>query len=138
MERKGKIMRKRLSLLVAVATCVLLLSACKRTTIAEITEDPGRFEGKEVNVAGRVTSVSLGALGMGFYQIDDGTGKLYVLSEKHGAPTEGANVGVRGTVLPSFTFLGKNYATVLKESDRRAAQLSEGTRNASLVDERRQ
>jgi hypothetical protein len=102
----------------------LLLTACDRKEIAEITADPGRFQGKEVSVAGRVTSVSVGALGMGFYQIDDGTGRLYVLSERRGAPSEGATVGVKGTIVPTFTFLGRNYATVLRENDRKAVRAS--------------
>jgi hypothetical protein len=105
----------------AVCMLSLLMTACERQKIADITSDPGRFQGKEVSVGGRVTGVSVGALGMGFYQIDDGTGKLYVVSNKRGAPVEGAVVGVKGTILPTFTFLGKNYATVLKESDRRSA-----------------
>src|SRR5437773_1883720 len=111
----------------AIALCVLglLLTACERQKIADITADPGRYSGKEVTVAGKVTSISVGALSMGFYQIDDGTGKLYVLSESRGAPTQGTYVGVKGRVMPTFTFLGKNYATVLRESDRRKAKSSD-------------
>jgi len=64
--------------------------------------------------------LSIGALNTGFYEIDDGTGKLYVISTSRGAPSKDSYVGVKGTVLPTFTFLGKNYATVLRESDRKA------------------
>jgi hypothetical protein len=52
------------------------------------------------------------------YLINDGTGSLWVYSDKLGVPSRGAKVGVKGTVLPSFTFLGTNYATVVKEVDR--------------------
>jgi hypothetical protein len=107
-----------------VCVMSLLLTACDREKIGDITADPGRFNSKEVSVAGRVTNVSVGALGMGFYQIDDGTGKLYVLSETRGAPSEGATVGVKGTVVPTFTFLGRNYATVLRENNRKAVRLN--------------
>jgi hypothetical protein len=112
-------MKRRIASLAAVFLLTLVITGCERQKIADIKGDPGRFEGKEVSVAGHVTSVSVGALGMGFYEIDDGTGKLYVLSEKRGAPSEGTNVGVKGTVMPTFTFLGRNYALVLRESDRR-------------------
>jgi hypothetical protein len=117
-------MTKRTALVVAACLLSLLMTACDTQKIGDITADPGRFQGKEVSVAGRVTGISVGALNTGFYQIDDGTGKLYVLSESRGAPTQGAYVGVKGTIMPTFTFLGKNYATVLRESDRRAARAS--------------
>jgi hypothetical protein len=112
-------MKRRIASLAAVLMLGLLITGCERQNIGEIKSDPGRFEGKEVSVAGRVTSVSVGALGMGFYEIDDGTGKLFIVSEKHGAPSEGASVGVQGTVMPTFTFLGRNYAVVLRESNRK-------------------
>jgi len=96
----------------------LTLAACEREKISDINADPGRYHGKVVDIAGEVTQ-SIGALGKGVYQINDGTGSLWVYSDKLGVPSRGAHVGVRGSVLPTFTFLGINYATVLKESDRR-------------------
>jgi len=113
-------MLRRIKLATVACVFSFLMTACQHEKISDITSDPGRYQNKEVTVAGKVTNVSVGALGMGFYQIDDGTGKIYVVSEHHGAPVAGAHVGVKGTILPTFTFLGKNYATVLKESDRRA------------------
>jgi hypothetical protein len=115
-------MIKKVSLAFAVCTLSLLLAACDRENIGDINADPGRYSGKKVSVAGRVTSTSIGALSMGLYQIEDGTGKLYVLSESRGAPSEGAYVGVKGTITPTITFLGRNYATVLRETDREAVQ----------------
>ena len=44
-----------------------------RQTSAKINADPDRYRGKEVGIAGRVTD-SYGALGVGAYEIDDGTG----------------------------------------------------------------
>ena len=116
-------MRKRLGLLWAVCVFAILMTACERQKIGDVTSDPGRFSGKDITVAGRVTNVSvgmsLGAIGAGLYQIDDGTGKLFVLSESRGAPTAGAQVGVKGRIMPTLTFMGKNYVTVLREDDRR-------------------
>ena len=109
-----------------IAICILgfLLAGCDRMKIGDINADPGRFQNKEVSVAGKVTGLSVGALNTGLYEIDDGTGKLYVLSSSRGAPSKGATVGVKGTIMPTFTFLGKNYATVLRESDRRSVHAS--------------
>jgi hypothetical protein len=117
---------------VVVLTVILLslgLVSCERTKIGDITADPGSFTNKEVNVAGTVTN-SMGALIAGAYEIDDGTGKLWVVSdgtgklwvvsEKRGVPSKGAHVGVKGRIVPTLTFMGRNFATVMRESDRRA------------------
>ena len=109
---------KRFCCLVAVLMMGLALAACERMKIGDINSDPGRFMNKEVNVAGEVTQ-SIGALGRGIYQVDDGTGKLWVFSESRGVPSKGARVGVKGHIIPTFTFLGINYATVMQESGRR-------------------
>jgi len=117
-------MIRKASAVITLCVLGLLLGACDRLKIGDINTDPGRFQNKEVSVAGKVTGLSIGALNTGLYEIDDGTGKLYVLSSSRGAPTKGAYVGVKGTIMPTFTFLGKNYATVLRESDRRAVRAS--------------
>ena len=103
------------------ATIVLgiLLLACEQARISQINEDPGRYMNKEVAVVGHVTQ-SIGALGKGIYQVDDGTGKLWVVANVRGVPSKGARVGVKGYVKPTITFLGINYATVMEETDRRA------------------
>jgi hypothetical protein len=97
----------------------LLLAACEQAKISQINADPGRYMNKEVAVAGHVTQ-SIGALGKGIYQVDDGTGRLWVVSNVRGVPSKGARVGVKGYVKPTITFLGINYATVMEETDRRA------------------
>ena len=110
---------RKVSCFVAVLIMSLVLVACERTKISDINADPGRFINKEVAVAGKVTQ-SIGVLGKGVYQLDDGTGKLWVFANVRGVPSKGAKVGVKGHVTPTVTFLGINYATVIQESDRRA------------------
>ena len=110
---------KRVPYLAAVLMLGLLLVACERTGIGDITADPGRFMKKEVSVAGEVTQ-SIGFFGRGIYQLDDGTGKLWVLANGRGVPSKGARVGVKGHITPTVTFMGINYATVMRETDRRA------------------
>ena len=109
---------KRVGYSLLVVALGLTLVACERVKIGELNADPGRFMNKEVAVAGTVTQ-SIGALGRGIYQLDDGTGRLWILANSHGVPSKGARVGVKGHVVPTVTFLGINYATVLQESDRR-------------------
>ena len=109
---------KKFTYFVAVLVLGLALVACERVKIGDINADPGRFINKEVAVVGTVTQ-SIGALGKGVYQVVDGTGRLWVFAGNRGVPTKGAKVGVKGHVMPTVTFLGINYATVLQESDRR-------------------
>src|SRR5213082_1853926 len=97
----------------------VLLAACEQTKISQINADPGRYMNKEVAVVGRVTQ-SNGLLGKGIYQVDDGTGRLWVYSTSRGVPTKGAKVGVKGRIMPTLTLFGINYATVMQENDRRA------------------
>lgn len=97
----------------------LLLTACpQRTTISKINGDPGRYRNKEVGVAGTVTD-SYGVLGNGAYELDDGTGKLWVVTRR-GVPSRGARVGAKGRVYTGFSFGGRSLGTVLEESDRSA------------------
>ena len=110
---------KKLFYVAAVAMMCLALVACDRMKISEINADPGRFVNREVVVAGKVVQ-SIGALGTGVYQIDDGTGTLWVFSEGRGVPSRGAKVGVKGHITPTVTFLGRNFATVLRETNRRS------------------
>jgi hypothetical protein len=114
-------MNRRIYYPIAALLLSILLVSCDQQKISDINADPGSFHNKEVQVAGQVT-LSIGGLGKGVYQINDGTGSLWVYSDKLGVPSKGAKVGVKGMVLPSFTFLGTNYATVIKESDRQAAK----------------
>jgi hypothetical protein len=110
---------KRVLLVLAVSFMAIFLAACDRKKIADINADPGSFANKEVAIAGRVTQ-SIGVLSTGIYQIDDGTGSLWVLSESRGVPSKGALIGVKGRITPTLTFLGVNYATVMRETDRRS------------------
>ena len=111
---------KRISYFLTVLVMGFALVACERTKIGNITADPGHFMNKEVNVAGEVTQ-SIGFMGKGIYQIDDGTGRLWVLANGRGVPSKGAMVGVKGRVTPTVTFMGVNYATVMRETNRKSA-----------------
>ena len=114
---------KRVTFLAAIVLMALGLASCERTKISDILADPGSFRGKEVSITGQVTNSmggSIGPISAGAYEIDDGTGKLWIISEKRSAPSKGAHVGVRGHVSQSVTIMGRNFGTVLQESDRRA------------------
>jgi hypothetical protein len=97
----------------------LLLAGCPpRTSIEHINRDPGRYAHKDVTIVGRVGG-SFGALGSGVFQVDDGTGTMWVFSQSFGVPSNGAKVAVTGTVEQGFTFGGRAFATILRETERR-------------------
>ena len=114
-------MRKaRLLLLLPVAFMVLLLAGCpQQRTIAQLNSDPGAYTNKQVTVVGTVTH-SFGALGQGVYEINDGTGSIWVLSQNYGVPSDGAKVGVTGTFVPTLEFAGKSFANAIRETRHRS------------------
>ena len=101
----------------AILSAVLTLTACpSKTTIAKINQDPGRYRDKEVGLIGTVTD-SYGVMGNGVYEVDDGTGRIWVVT-KRGVPSRGSRVGVSGRVYTGLQFGGRNYGLGLKEENR--------------------
>ena len=110
---------RRIALALLAPLLVLALAGCpKQTTVAEIKNDPGRYRDKEVALRGDVTQ-AFGALDKGAYELDDGTGRIWVLVEKTGVPRQGARVEVVGRVIAGATFLGRDYGTSLREKKHR-------------------
>lgn len=112
--------RHRAVLLSLALVATLCLTACpNRESISKINTNPGRYSDKEVAIAGRVTD-SYGFLGTGAYELDDGTGTMWVVTRRGGSvPSRGSQVGVKGRVRTGFSFGGRSFGTVLEESDRR-------------------
>lgn len=111
-------LRRRTIFLLLAILGVLFLTACpNRETISKINADPGRYVDKDVTVAGTVTD-SYGLLNMGAYEIDDGTGRLLVVTRR-GVPARGSKVGTKGRIQTGVIYGGRSYGTVLEESDRR-------------------
>lgn len=102
--------------LTAAATLALgvWLAGCSSVRIARINTDPSRYFNRTVRVDGRVTT-SLGLLGTGGYQVDDGSGKIYVIS-RTGVPSGGSHVVVTGTVVGGAQILGQTVGTALREN----------------------
>ena len=112
---------KKVAVLTILISGLLLLTACpSQTNIAKITADPDRYRGKEIGIAGTVTD-SYGIPGAGAYEIDDGTGKMWVATRR-GVPSRGSRVGAKGYVHNGFTFGGRSFGTVMEETDRRSSR----------------
>ena len=111
-------MKTRITALVAFLACAILLTACpQQTTISKVNNDPARYRNKEVAFVGRVTN-SFGALGFGAYELDDETGRIWVLTER-GVPERGARVGAAGKFINGVTWGGRKFGSALQETDRR-------------------
>jgi|SRR5882724_7503094 len=110
---------KKLGIASFLLSATLFLTACpQQETISRINADPGRYRNKEVAIVGRVTN-SYGVMGNGAYEIDDGTGRIWVVTTR-GVPSRGSRVGAKGRVYNGLSFGGRSYGTVLEETDRRA------------------
>jgi hypothetical protein len=106
---------RRISLFISPLLLALVLAACGTTKITDINHDPGRYEGKEITISGKVTS-SVGIFKQGAFEVDDGTGKMWVLSDQFGVPAQDASVEVTGTVQTGATIGGESFGTVLRET----------------------
>jgi hypothetical protein len=109
----------RKSLLV-VSSLILfagLLGCPEKKSISQVLAEPGRYYNDDVTVTGTVTE-SWGLMGVGAFQLDDGTGKLWVISDNRGVPAKGARVGSQGRIQSGFSLGGRSFAVVLRERDR--------------------
>ena len=106
-----------------ISLTALLAAGCpQRQTIAELQKNPGRYNGKDVTIAGVVKTSYGGSIpgtgiGGGIYEIDDGTGTMWVISES-GPPSKGAELAVSGMYGNVATWNGRNYGTGIRESER--------------------
>ncbi|GAB4128711.1 MAG: hypothetical protein Kow001_23370 [Acidobacteriota bacterium] len=92
---------ERVFFVLCVVTASLFLAGCATRSINHVLADPSRYANKEVRIQGSVTE-SYSVLGTGAYQVDDGTGRLWVFS-KRGVPREGARVQVKGKIREGFS-----------------------------------
>ncbi len=103
---------------------VMAAAGCpKRTSIADIESNPGRFQDKKVAIAGTVSnsygvSIPFTRDAGGIYKIDDGTGSIWVITNRS-VPGKNAQLGVTGKVQNGFVFNGKNYGLAIVEDKRK-------------------
>lgn len=103
--------------LLTIAT-LLVISGCKGTTpIKTLLDDPGLNNGKQVQIAGEVTK-SPAIPGPDAFEVDDGTGTLFVLSKGHGTPLEGTKVVVKGVFYAAISSKTQTFAAIV-EAERR-------------------
>jgi len=89
-----------LALFILLASPALAATACAGKSINQVLADPSRYRDREVRVSGDVVD-SYSLANRGAYQIDDRSGRLWVVSDR-GVPRKGARVTVTGTIREAF------------------------------------
>ena len=103
--------------LLAAPLALLVLSGCAGVTpIGDVLANPGRYDGERIRIQGEVAG-GAGALGVGGYQVTDGTGTMTVVSDVGNAPPTGSEVKVTG-VFQALITLGTRSLAVLRERER--------------------
>jgi hypothetical protein len=100
--------------LLPVALLALAAGACAPTVrIRDLLDQPQRYDGRTVKVEGTVTR-SAGLFGTGAYQVDDGTGSIYVIAQGQGVPREGAKTKAKGMFRSVFNLAGRTIAAIVQ------------------------
>ena len=110
--------RRNLLIVCFVIACAAAPVALAKTSINKINGDPGRYYNKKVTIEGTVTD-SYGVLGEGAYELDDGTGRIWVVAQR-AVPARGSRVEAKGHIITGFVYRGRNLAAALRESGRKA------------------
>ena len=117
-------LRVRTAAVLFLCATALLTAACAGKSINRVLSDPSRYRNEEVKLTGDVID-SYSIASTGAYQIDDGSGRLWVWSTA-GVPRKGARVTVTGTLREGFNLgaLGNlvklpQGAVILMERDHR-------------------
>ena len=114
-----RVSSKSVAALITLFAAMLVLSGCPPSTrISDIEKDPSKYANKDVTISGHVAT-SYGALGTGMFQMDDGTGTIWVYSQNYGVPGNGSKVAVTGRISQGFSFGGRSFAIILRQSQPR-------------------
>jgi hypothetical protein len=99
---------------VMLLALMVVASGCASTVkIGDLLAEPQRYDGESVQVEGRVTR-GAGILGVGAYEVDDGTGQILVIAQGQGIPAQGSNTKVKGTFESVFNWGGRTIAAILQ------------------------
>ena len=111
-------MTRTSAIALALVSALWLTGCASSVRIAEIKTDPGRFDRKTVAVQGTVTSsFGVALVPFQYYNVDDGTGEIAVLSQSTRMPGRGDRVRVKGRVENVAVFGGRSVGLHLREED---------------------
>ena len=99
----------------------VLIAGCaaRGVKIAELKNQPGKYDDKRISITGVVTtSWGIPLVPFQLYKVDDGTGEITVVSRSGRAPGKGARVRVKGRVSEVGNFGGNSIGLHIQEEDR--------------------
>ncbi len=105
---------RRAPLMLALAALTFSAGCASTVRIERLLGEPHRYDGRTVQVEGRVTR-SAGILGMGAFEVDDGTGKIFVIAQGQGVPAEGTQTRVKGRFESVFNLGRTAVAAIVQE-----------------------
>ena len=106
---------------ISIVSAVLATGCAARgVRIAELKDRPDKYDRKTVKVEGVVTrSWGIPLVPYQLYDVDDGSGKITVLSRAGRSPHTGARVQVKGKINELGVFGGRSIGLHLQEGDRK-------------------
>jgi hypothetical protein len=110
----------RLGILTAAMALMAAIAGCEQTKISDINKNPEKYAGDEVTIVGKVTSTA-SPTNPGTFEVDDGSGRLWVLSSSLSVPPRGARVAVTGLVESATSLGSTSLPTALQEIRRSEA-----------------
>lgn len=103
-----------------VAAMMIAGCAARGVRIAELRDQPTKFESRPVKVSGVVTnSWGIPMVPFQAYTVDDGTGQITVLSRSGRTPAKGTRVQVKGKISEVAVFGGRSVGLHIEEQDRK-------------------
>ncbi len=114
-------MTKPMRLLSVVLLGVVLITGCaaRGVRVAELKDQPDRYDNKRISVTGVVTkSWGIPLVPFQLYSLDDGTGEITVISRSGRSPSKGARVQVKGKLNELGVFGGRSIGLHIQEQDR--------------------
>lgn len=111
---------RRCSLAAILAVVLLAGCAARQVRIAELKDQPTKYNDKSVRVTGRVTnSFGIPLVPFQVYNVDDGTGEIAVVSRSGRAPATGTRIEVKGKVSEVAVIGGRSIGLHIEEDERR-------------------
>ena len=94
--------------------------AARGVRIAELKDQPDKYDDKTVSVTGVVTSSwGIPLVPFQLYNVDDGTGEITVISRSGRSPSRGARVEVKGKINEVGVFGGRSIGLHIQENARK-------------------
>lgn len=120
---KGPEQRMKTASRLSVAIlCMVLMAGCaaRGVRIAELKDQPTRYNDRSVSVTGVVTnSWGIPFVPFQLYSVDDGSGEITVLSQSGRTPAKGTRVEVKGRVNEVAVFGGRSVGLHIREENRK-------------------